>query len=47
MELVNAVQRASDIHPKVLLGGFAVKQGLIPSIPGVTFVTDLSALPID
>jgi hypothetical protein len=34
----------SPIRPRILVGGFAVKFGLVSAIPGVDLVDDISAL---
>jgi methanogenic corrinoid protein MtbC1 len=43
VEKIRALPKA--VRPKVLVGGYAVKDGQVPAIPGAVLVADINALP--
>jgi hypothetical protein len=45
--VAKAVQTLPDgMRPKIIVGGYPVKAGLIGSIPATEFSSDISSLPI-
>ena len=47
VEIANATQALPlDVRPKVIVGGYPVKAGLIEAIPAAELLSDMSVLPI-
>jgi methanogenic corrinoid protein MtbC1 len=49
LDVITFAERVAElpelIRPRVVVGGYAVKLGLVPAIPGVTFLTDIGSIP--